>query len=454
MLKTANKELNLTTGPLFKQLLIVALPLVATNIMQLLFNAADVAVISIFRGEQSMGAVGATTSLIHLVTNLFIGLGAGSSVVLAKFVGQNNVSRSRKLVGTSVLISLILGVVLLFVGVVGAKTFLVWMNCDVVLLEKATTYLTIYFLGMPIIMLYNFCAGILRAVGDTFRPMIFLIISGVANVGLNVFFVLCCGMDVEGVAIATIISQAISAVLCLIVMLKGEGFSKFSFQYFKIYKEELKEIIKIGLPSGLQASMFSISNVIIQSTINALGEIYTIANTVATQFEGFVGMAGNSVSVANMSIVSQNYGAKNKKRIIHSIIFASITATVVNYIIGVFVVLFANQLCSIMTNDLAVIEIAKIRLNIMCLTFALGSIMDTLTYSLRSLGKSTTAMVISIFFVCVFRIVWLNTFYLLNPIYEMIFWSYPISWTMCMIANLFFIIPAINKIKAKANKVE
>ena len=454
MLKTANRELNLTQGPLLKQLLIVALPLVVTNILQLLFNAADVAVISIFRGEESMASVGATTALIHLITNLFVGLGAGSSVVLAKFVGQNNMSRSRKLVGTSVLLSLILGVILLFVGVVGAREFLIWMNCDVTLLDKATTYLTIYFLGMPIIMLYNFCAGILRAVGDTFRPMIFLIISGVANVGLNVFFVVVCGMDVEGVAIATVASQGISAVLCLMVMFKGEGFSKFSLKHFRIYKEELKEIIKVGLPSGVQASMFSISNVIIQSTINAFGAIYTAGNTVAIQFEGFVGMAGNSVSVANMSIVSQNYGAKNKKRIKQSIIFASITATVVNYTIGIPMVLFANQVCSIMTSDLAVIEIAKIRLTIMCLTFAIGSVMDTLTYALRSLGKSTTAMVISIFFVCVFRIVWLNSIYLLNPIYEMIFYSYPISWSMCIVVNLIFLIPTIKKIKEKTLTVE
>jgi Na+-driven multidrug efflux pump len=256
-------------------------------------------------------------------------------------------------------------------------------------------------------------------------------------------------MDVEGVAIATVVSQGISAVLCLIVMFKGDGFSKFSLKYFRIYKEELKEIIKVGLPSGLQASMFSISNVIIQSTINAFGAIYTAGNTVAIQFEGFVCMAGNSVAIANMSIVSQNYGARNKKRIIRSMFYAGITASVVDYIIGIPVVLFADQICSIMTNDPVIIEIAKIRLNIMCLTFVTGAIMDTLTYALRSLGKSTTAMVISIIFVCVFRIVWLNTVYLLNPTFEMIFWSYPISWTLCMIANLFFVVPAIKKIKEK-----
>ena len=448
------RELNLTKGPLFKQLLIVALPLVVTNILQLLFNAADVAVISIFRGEESMASVGATTALIHLITNLFVGLGAGASVVLAKFVGQNNMARSRKLVGTSVLLSLILGLIVLVVGVFGAKIFLVWMNCDPILLDKATTYLTIYFLGMPIVMLYNFCAGILRAVGDTFRPMIFLIISGVANVVLNVLFVLVCGMDVEGVAIATVVSQGISAVLCLIVMFKNSGFSKFLLKHFRIYKAELKEILKVGLPSGIQASMFSISNVIIQSTINAFGAIYTAGNTVALQFEGFVGMAGNSVSVANMSLVSQNYGARNKKRIINSIIYASLTAIVVDYIIGIPIVLFANQLCSIMANDLAVIEIAKIRLNIMCLTFAIGALMDTLTYALRSLGKSTTAMVISIFFVCVFRIIWLNTAYLLNPTFEMIFYSYPISWALCIVFNFIFLIPTIKKIKEKTVTVD
>ena len=449
MQKTAKGEINLTVGPLFKKLLMVALPLIGTNILQLLFNAADVAVVSIFRGEESMAAVGATNALIQLIVNLFIGLGAGASVVLAKLVGQNNLERSRKLVGTAVFLSLILGVILLFVGAFGARTFLVWMNCDPILLDKATTYLTIYFLGMPIMMLYNFCAGILRAVGDTLRPMLFLLISGAANVGLNVFFVLVCGMDVEGVAIATVVSQGISAALSLLIMVKGTGFSKLSFKHFRIYKQELVEIIKVGLPSGIQASMFSISNVLIQSTINTYGAMVMAGNTAAIQFEGFVCMAGNSVAIANMSLVSQNYGARDKKRIIRSIIYSVLTAVVIDFLLAGIIVLFANQLCSIMTDMPEVIEIAKIRLTIMCLTFFLGATMDTLTYTLRSLGKSTTAMVISIFFVCVFRIVWLNTFYLLNPTYAMIFYSYPISWLMCTVVNLFFLIPTIKKVKPK-----
>lgn len=444
MQKTARGEINLTEGPLFKKLLVVALPLIATNILQLLFNAADVAIISIFRGEESMAAVGATNALIQLIVNLFIGLGAGASVVLAKYVGQANLERSRKLVGTSVLLSLFLGVFVSFIGVFGARIFLKWMNCDPILLDKATTYLTVYFLGMPIMMLYNFSAGILRAVGDTLRPMIFLLISGVANVGLNVFFVLVCGMDVEGVAIATVVSQGISAVLCVLVMLKSTGYSKFSFKNFKIYKAELIEIIKVGLPSGIQASMFSISNVLIQSTINTYGAMVMAGNTVAVQFEGFVCMAGNSVAIANMSLVSQNYGARNKKRIVKSIIFAVLTGIVVDLFIAGIILAFANQLCSIMTDIPEVIEIAKIRLYIMCLTFFIGSTMDTLTYALRALGKSTTAMVISIFFVCVFRIIWLNTFYLLNPTYAMIFYSYPISWFMCIVVNLIFLIPTIH----------
>ncbi len=445
----AKCELNLTQGPMFKQLLIVALPLVVTNILQLLFNAADVAVISIFRGEESMAAVGATNALTHLIVNLFVGLGAGASVVLAKYVGQNNLNRSRNLVGTAVLLSLILGVILLFVGVIFSRTFLVWINCDPVLLDKATTYLTIYFLGMPIMMLYNFCSGILRAVGDTFRPMIFLIISGIVNVGLNVFLVFCFGMDVEGVAIATVVSQGISAVLCVMVMLKNEGFSRLSLKYFKINKAELKEIVKVGLPSGVQASMFSLSNVIIQSAINSFGALYTAGNTIAQQFDGLVATAGSSVAVANMSIVSQNYGAKNKKRIVRSIIYATLTVILIDILMSGLIILFADSFCGIMTNDYNVIEIAKVRIYILCSTFMIGSVMDVLTYALRSLGRSTTAMIISIFFVCIFRVIWINTAYLLNPTFEMIFYSYPISWLMCMVTNMIFVISTIKRIGAK-----
>ena len=365
--------------------------------------------------------------------------------MLAKYVGQNDKERANKLVGTAVLLSVIIGVGLSFVGIFGAKTFLMWMNCDPVFLDKAALYLRIYFVGMPIIMLYNFSAGILRAVGDTLRPMLFLLLGGIINLGLNVL--LCyIGWSVAGVAIATIASQFVSAVLALIIMIKGDGFSKLDFKHLKIYKSEFKEILKVGLPSGIQASMFSISNVLIQSTVNTFMKVGTTANAVAHQFDTFVAMTGNGIALASMSVVSQNYGAKNMSRVKKSIFYAIGAVLVADYIVGAIILLLAEPLCRIMTADPAIIELAKVRMTIMCLTFSIGGVMDVLTYALRALGKSTTAMVISILFVCVFRVIWINSFYLLNPTFPMIFYSYPISWFMSIVVDLLFLVPTIKKI--------
>ncbi len=449
MKRTMSREVDLTNGALFKKLLIVALPLICTNILQVLFNVADVAVVGVFRGDDAVAGVGANTSLIHLITNMFIGLATGASVVLARYIGQRDKERAERLVGTAIFISVIIGVGLIFIGMFFAETFLTWMNCDPEILDLAALYLRVYFIGMPIVMLYNFSAGILRAVGDTFRPMLFLIIAGVVNVGLNVFFVTVCNMSVEGVAIATVVSQAVSAVLTLVVMIKGEGYSKLKFKHLRVYKKEFKEIIKVGLPSGVQASMFSISNVIIQSTINTFLKVGTTANAIATQFDTFVGQAGSGVAIANMSVVSQNYGAQKIKRIKKSILYAVGTVVCINLFIGLMVVLFAEPLCRTMTEDPMVIEMAKVRINILCLTFALGGTMDVLTYSLRSLGKSTTAMVISILFICVFRIVWMNTFYLLNPTFAMIYYSYPISWALSVIVDIILLLPTIKVLSKK-----
>lgn len=449
MQKAIRREIDLTSGSLLKKLLVVALPLILTNILQVLFNVADVAVIGIFKGDDAVAGVGANTSLIHLITNVFIGLATGASVVLAKYIGQKDLERARKLVGTAILISVIIGVALIFVGLFFAETFLTWMNCDPEILNLAALYLRVYFIGMPIIMLYNFSAGILRAVGDTLRPMLYLVLGGVINVGLNVFFVTVCDMSVDGVAIATVVSQAVSALLATIAMIRSDGYSKLQFKHLRVYKAELKEIIKVGLPSGLQASMFSISNVIIQSTINTFLKVGTTANAIASQFDSFVAQAGSGVAMANMSIVSQNYGAQKINRIKKAILYAVGTVMCINVCMGLFMVLFADPLCRTMTQDPVVIELAKVRLNILCSTFVIGGVMDVLTFSLRSLGKSTTAMVISILFICVFRIIWINTFYLLNPTFAMIYYSYPISWLLSVIVDIIFLTITIKHLTKK-----
>lgn len=299
-----NFEMNMSEGKILGKLIIYSIPLICTNVLQLLFNAADVAVLGMFVSDDAVAAVGATGALINLIIGLFVGLSVGANVLVARFAGEQNMDSSHKTVSTSVIVSLIAGLFLAFIGYFFAETFLEWTNCDPEVIGMATKYLKIYFIGMPIMLLYNFCASILRAVGDTLRPLIFLVIGGLVNVGLNIFFVAVLKKDVEGVAIATVASQAISAVLSIIVLLKGNGYARLDMKKFRVYFPELKEMTKIGFPAGLQGCVFSISNVLIQATINTFSKSYMTANTVASQFDGFIYNAMNAVSLATLAFVS------------------------------------------------------------------------------------------------------------------------------------------------------
>lgn len=448
MTSVAKHEMDLTTGSILKKLIQFAIPIILMNMLQMLFNVADIAVLGMLVGDLEVGAVGATTSLISLIINLFIGLSVGTNVVLAKCVGERNTDKANRIVGTSVVMSLIIGVILSFVGYFGSETFLIWMDCDPILLDKSTLYLKIYFLGMPVIMLYNFMASIMRAVGDTLRPMIFLIIAGVVNVGLNVFFILVFDMSVDGVAIATVVSNGISSILAIIVAFKSKGYGKLRLRFLRIYKKEFFDIIKIGVPSGLQSSMFAISNVLIQTTINSFGAVGTTGSAVAAQFDGFVWQIGNSTSLGCMSFVSQNYGAGKIKRVKQVILRSILLGGVLCLLLGGIMATFSTQLFGIMTDDPEVMIYAKQRFYILGLTYILCSTMDILNNSLRALGKSVTAMVITLCFVCGFRVLWLETFYLLNPTFIMIFISYPISWLMSLVV----VIPVLLSLICKAQK--
>lgn len=441
-------ERDLTTGPIFKNLITFAIPLVLTNLLQLIFNATDIAVLRALVNERAVASVGTTTSIINLLVNFFIGLSVGASVVLSRCVGSADSKKAKKVVGTAISLSLITGVFLMIVGYFGARTFLIWMDCPPTLLEGATKYLQIYFLGMPIILFYNFSAGLLRAVGDSMRPMIYLMVAGVANVGLNIFFILVFNMTVEGVAIGTVASQGIAGILALLAMLKSDGYAKFSFKQLKVSKQELKDILLIGLPTGLQSTMFSISNVIIQSTVNTFGEFAVAGNTASSQIDGMIGISGNSIAHACMSFVSQNYGAKNVKRIKKVIFLSIFVVLAMQSFLGMVAFLFAKPLCSIFAQTEGALEFAAVRLRLMCCSFGLCGCMEIVSYALRAVGKSITSMLISLFFVCVFRVIWIKTFYLSNPTFLMIFISYPVSWLLCLIVDIIVIARVMSKLRA------
>ena len=425
--------MNMCEGALLKKLIIYALPLMATNVLQLLFNAADVAILAFFAGDDPVAAVGSTGALINLIVGLFVGLSVGANVLIAKSVGENNEKRARRVVGMSMLISVLIGVLLAVFGVCFANTFLTWMGCDQDVIGMATTYVQIYFMGMPIMLLYNFCASILRAVGDTVRPLIFLLIGGVVNVGLNILFITVLKKDVEGVAIATVVSQGVSAVLCILTLLRNEGFAKLELRRIKIYPKELLMMTKIGLPAGIQGCLFSLSNVLIQSSINEFGKSVMTANSIAAQLDGFIYNSMNAVSLSALAFVSQNYGAKNFERIKKSILYALGVVTVVGVVVGGIVILIAPTICGIMAEKPIVAELAFTRILIISSTYFTCGLMDVLSNSLRGLGRSTLSMILTLAGTCLFRVLYIYTiFQWLSKDLTTLYMIYPVSWVVCI----------------------
>ena len=440
-------EIDLCTGSIVKKLILYALPLLFSNVLQLLFNAADIAVLGQFVGDHAVAAVGATAALINLIVGLFVGLSVGANVLVARFAGANDRERAHRTVGTSVIVSLITGVFLAAVGFFAAEVFLRWMNCPENILGMAAKYLRIYFLGMPIMMLYNFSASILRAAGDTLRPLFYLVIGGVFNVGLNLFFVLVMKKDVEGVAVATVVSQGVSAALSLVTLAKGKGFSSLSRPYLKLYKRELADMMKIGIPAGLQGCVFSVSNVLIQASINGFGDLAVTGNTVAGQFDGFIYQAMNAIALSALAFVSQNLGAGNLERVRKSVRASLVVVTVVGLAVSGLVLLFRRPLCGIMTDKEEVLAFAMLRLYYVATPYFLCGIMDVMSNSVRGLGYSTLAMTISLLGSCVFRIVWLNTIYWINPVLDMVYVVYPVSWALTALIFIVLYFPLLKRTK-------
>ncbi|MCQ2398900.1 MAG: MATE family efflux transporter [Clostridia bacterium] len=455
-----NYETNLCEGSILKKLILFALPIIASNVLQVLFNSADVAVLGILvpspASDDAVAAVGSNSALINLIVGLFVGISAGANVVIARCVGEKNVEKARRAVGTSIIISVIFGFVGMLVGSIGAEFFLRLTGCNERFIDLAATYLRIYSFGMPIMILYNFTSSILRAVGDTFRPLIFLAVSGVVNIGLNAFFIVVLGKTVEGVAIATVASQGIAAVLALIALVKGNGYAKLEAKNMRIYKKELVEILKIGVPSGLQGCVFSISNVLIISSINIIdntGIPAVAGNTIAQQFDAFVYQTMNGFAIATLPFISQNYGARNFYRIKRTIFTSLIAVTVLGILTGGGVYLLRVPLCYIMTDTPAAVEVACVRLLYLCVPYFLCGIMDTLSSCMRGLGKSTTAMVVSLTGSCLFRVIWLSTVFQAFQTLEVIYVVYPITWGLTALTYVVLLIPLFKKLKKASEEV-
>lgn len=429
--------MDMCSGGILKKMLMFALPLMLSSILQLLFNAADVVVVGKFAGDNSLAAVGSNTALINLLTNLFIGLSVGANVTAARFFGAKSADDLSRTVHTSMALSILSGLLLTGVGLAGAKQMLIWMQTPEEVCDLATVYLRVYFLGMIPNMIYNFGSAILRAVGDTKRPLYYLLGAGVVNVVFNLFFVIVLKMDVAGVALATVLSQMISAGLIVRCLMREKGGIHFSFRMLCMNRRILGMILRIGLPAGIQGMIFALSNVVIQSSINIFGNIVVAGNSAAANIESFVYMAMNAFYQATISFVSQNYGAGQHKRIHRIVLEGEGCVIVVGLVLGNLAILFGEPLLHIYSDNPDVIAAGMIRLMMICSLYALCGIMDVIVGALRGIGYSMIPTIVSLIGVCGLRLLWLATVFQM-PAYhriEMVYISYPIAWTITIIVN-------------------
>ena len=425
-----NYELDMTHGKLIPKVAAFAIPLMLTSILQLLYNAADVIVVGRCTGKEALAAVGSTASLINLLVNVFLGLSVGTNVVAARYYGANDFKGTQETVHTSIFISLIGGVAIGVFGYIFGGTFLAWMGSPETVLPLATQYIRIYFLGMPFNMLYNFGAAVLRAVGDTRRPLYFLTISGLVNVALNLLFVVGFGMGVAGVAWATIISQMISATLVTVCLIRTDGFVHLDPKKLRVHADKLLAISKIGLPAGFQGACFSISNVLIQSTVNSYGDVVVAGNSASQNLEGFIYASMNAFHQAAITFVSTNIGAGKNSRIRKSLGATSLLVTLVGVVLGGIAVLFMRPLVGIYSPEPEVIAAGMRRLRIIAGTYFLCGLMDVFCGVLRGMGAAMVPMFVSIMGACAFRIFWIYAILPLYPSLEMLYYSYPVSWVL------------------------
>ena len=433
------KNMPMLEGNLFSGIVNFTVPIILTSLLQLLFNAADLVVVGQFCGSMSVAAVGATGALTNLMVNFFIGLSIGTGVAVAHGIGSREDREVHCIVHTALPLSLVSGLVLTVLGVAFSRTFLHWMGTPDTVLALSAVYMEIYFGGVTFTMIYNFSAAILRAAGDTKSPLLFLFIAGVVNVVLNVFFVLVCQMNVAGVALATTISQAISAVLVTMALMRRNDACKLDLKKLHFYKPQLRKMIRIGLPAGIQSSLFSISNVLIQSSINSFGDVLMSGNAAASNIEGFVYVCLNAFHQTAVNFIGQNAGARQHKRVYRILWICLACVTVVGIVTGSLAYVLGPKLLAIyITDSPEAIAYGLTRMAFICLPYFLCGLMDVSTGALRGIGASLTPMLISVLGVCGFRVLWIYTIFQM-PAYhtpQCLYISYAVSWILTFLCQM------------------
>lgn len=442
--RVKNYSMDLCEGSIVKKLFLFSMPLIASGILQLFFNAADVIVVGQFAGDNSLAAVGSNSSIINLLVNVFMGLSVGANVLVARFFAGKQEEELRKTVHTAITVSVLSGIFLAVVGFAAARQLLIWMQSPAEVIDLATLYLRIYFLGMPANLAYNFGAAILRGIGDTKRPLYYLTFAGVVNVVLNMIFVIVFHMDVAGVALATVVSQCVSAVLVLKCLMGEEGAVRLEKQYLGIDKQILLKIIRIGLPAGVQGSLFSLSNVVIQSSVNSFGATIVAGNSAAQNVEGFVYIAMNAFSQATVAFISQNVGAGKYERINKIVAITMMSVLMVGLVFGNALYIFGEPVLGLYSDNAQVIKAGLNRLSIICRAYAFCGLMDCIVGALRGLGYSVMPMIVSLLGACAFRMAWIFVFFQIDQFHTIgtVYFAYPISWALTLTIHVicFFVI--------------
>ena len=435
-MKNNKYEIDMCNGSIMDKLISFALPLMLSGILQLMFNAVDIVVVGRFSGSQSLAAVGSTTALINVFTNLFIGISLGTNVLAARFYGAGKTKEMSETVHTSIALALISGVAMAVIGLIFSRWSLEVMGTPEDVIAQATLYMQIYFLGMPFFMLYNYGAAILRAVGDTKRPLLFLIISGVTNAALNVVLVVCVHLDVAGVAIATVISQLISSVLVLSCLMRSESSYRLHLAKLKIRGDYLKQIFQVGIPAGIQSTVINLSNALLQSSVNSFGATAMAGYTAANNILSFMYVSVNSVTQACMSFTSQNYSAGKFKRMDRvlgdCLIFTVITAGVM----GTFAYAFGPQVLGVYTEEEEVIRYGMEILSITTIPYFLCGIMDLFPGSMRGMGHSGVPMILSVLGTVGTRLIWIFGVFPQHRSLYVLFISYPASWFITIVMQV------------------
>ena len=441
-------EKNLTQGSLFKGIFLYSVPLIFSNLMQVLFNIADIAVVGKFAGSLALGSVGSTSQILFLFTGLLMGLGGGVNVIVAFYIGAKSKKDLDDAIHSSFIVSMLTGFILLFFGYLLARPVLTLIRTKPELLEGAVIYFKIYMLGMPGVALFNYGNAVLSAAGDTKRPLYYLSFAGIINIILNLFFVIVCKLSCAGVALASIISQYISAVLVMIPLIMGRGLGnvKFSFKKLHLNREKTIRILKIGIPAGMQNAIFAIANTFIQVGVNSFDAVMVAGTAAGSNLDNIIYSSMNGFYVACATFIGQNYGAGNKKRILHSMIISNLLAFGFGTIISVALYIFGPQSLSVFTNDAEVIEAGMQRLSIMFFSYPIASFMDNTIAANRGLGKTSVPTIIVLLGSCVFRILWVYTIFAWIGTIQSLFLLYIFSWAITAIAEIIYFVKIYRKI--------